>query len=424
MMNSSFSKFGRSGTFGCAALAVLITTSLLATEAEEIDHPREVIELPATTLVDPELFASTAYQLDPTVTLYRGRAFFELHGPKGSEVVVSRRQLLARLDELNALAALEAMKKSDVYVESLKKAGAAPINFGKSLVTKPVDTVGRVGRGIGGFFADVGYSITGDDPDQENVAKTALGFGAAKRNFAFELGVNPYSDFQPLQEALGEVAWTAVGGNFTVSIGFRAIGGSPGKVLSLSKTANGMRKLVRDKSPRELKNINAEKLKAMGVNESLSEALLGNENYDPETETRLIGALESMATTKARERFVKRAALVTSPADARMLRDWAELMAAYHDVVEPIVEIVVVDSAPQAVLSNAVAQTIYPADFVSVSPGFQSRLQSLADGLRGKGLTLGGVWVSGGAASGVEDMMLGIGWTEFRDGVVKDLFAE
>jgi hypothetical protein len=34
------------------------------------------------------------------------------------------------------------------------------------------------------------------------------------------------------------------------------------------------------------------------------------------------------------------------------------------------------------------------------------------------------VWVSGGAASGVEDMMLGIGWTEFRDGVVKDLFAE
>lgn len=407
------------------ALAVSITsTSALAATAEEIDDPREAIEVPVTEVLDSSPFADTGYKLDPVVTVYRGRAFYELSGPDGTEVVVSTRQLRTRLQEINAVATLDAMKKTDVYVDALKSAGMAPVELGKGLVTKPVDTVSRVGRGIGGFFADVGYSITGDDPDQENAAKTALGWGAAKRSFAFELGVNPYSENQRLQDALGEVSWTTVGGNLTVSAGFRAVNDVPGKVLSLSKMANGMRKLTKDKSPRELKNLNDDKLKAMGITESLRDAFLSNQDFDPETETRLVGALESMAKTAGREGFVQRAALTETKADARMMRDWAELMAAYNESVRPATEIVMVGAAPNLVVADGSVQTVYPADFVVVTAPMRLRLQMVADSLKEKGLKLGEVWITGKATPEAEDMVLEQGWQSLETEVEQELFTE
>lgn len=404
-----------SGVLACAALAAA---------PEEIDDPRQAVEIPVSELIDGNPFADTGYELDTIVTVYRSRAFYELDGPAGSEVVVSTRQLFTRLDEINALATLEAMKKTDVYVDALKSAGMAPVELGKGLVTKPVDTVSRVGRGIGGFFADVGYSIAGDDPDQENAAKTALGWGAAKRSFAFELGVNPYTENEALQDALGEVAWTAVGGSFTVSAGFRAVNDVPGRVLSLSKVANGMRKLTRDKSPRELKNHNDDTLTSMGITESLRDALLSNQDFDPETETRLVGALDSMEKTAGRERFVQRAALTETRADARMMRDWAELMAAYHELINPVREIVMVETGPLMVLEDASAQLVYPADIALDSPRLRARLSRVREALESRGLRAGEIWISGKATPEVEDMVLDVGWQGLKTNVEAKLFDE
>ncbi len=401
----------------------LLSPAVPATVAPEIANPGEAVEVPATKLVKSDLFADTAYQLDPTATIYRARAFYELTGPTGKEVVVSTRQLLARLDEINAVATLEKMEKTSVYVDAVKKAGMAPVDLAKNLVSEPVDTVSRIGRGVGGFFSDIGYAIAGDDPDQENVAKTAVGFGAAKRAFAYELGVNPYSDFQPLQEAIGEIAWTAVGGSFSVSMGFRAVGGTPSTALSLSKTANGMRKLVRDKSPREIRKINEDKLAAMGVGASLSEAFLSNHDFDPETETRLVGALDSMGKVAGRERFIKRAALVNTPADARMMRDWAELMAAYHEQIQKITEISVVSSAPLAVTEDRVTHIIYPADYLTPSPGFQDRMQAIMADIKRRELTPGQVWVTGEADPKAVKLLQEVGWKEVRSRVDDKLYA-
>ncbi len=405
-------------------VAVSVLLILCGTaHAAEIPNSPEALELPVTTLVSGDLFEDTPYQLDPIATIFRGRAFFELRGAERTEVIVGVRELQTRRDEVAAVAALQAMKKTSVYGEALKNAGTAPIDLAKNLATSPVETSKRIGRGIGGFFADVGYSITGDDADQENVAKTALGWGAAKRGFAFELGVNPYTRYRPLEDELGEVAWTAVGGSFTASIGFRAIGGTPGTVTSVSKLADGMRKLVRDNSPRKLKNLNADKLAAMGVSESLVEALLSNQRYDPETETRFVGALESMQGVAGRERFVKRAALVTTREDALLMRDWAELFAAYHGDVQALREVLVVSSSPLAVRADGPVQALYPSDYIPSSQYIRARQRSLAEMLTARGYQLGGIWVTGSASDDAHEMVESTGWQELRTGVEATLFA-
>ena len=86
------------------------------------------------------------------------------------------------------------------------------VEGGKSLVTSPVETTKSTAKGVGRWQGNVGRSITSDDPHQDNALKTALGHDAVKRGYAIEMGVDPYTDFEPFQKRLGEVARAATAG--------------------------------------------------------------------------------------------------------------------------------------------------------------------------------------------------------------------
>jgi len=316
------------------------------------------------------------------------------------------------------------MKKTTVYKNAVKGAAGGPVRFAENLVKSPKSTVKKVARGVGSFFADVGYSLTSEDPSQENVAKTAVGFANAKRAFAYELGVNPYTSFQALEDELNDVAWAAVGGGLTVSVGFKAVGGTPGTLLSVTKTADGMRKLVRDRSPRQLQNINLDKLESMGVEEELAETLLDNYNYDPEAETRLVGALHSMDGVEHRELFVQRAVLANTPANARLMRDWAELFAAYHTEISPANGIAIIDTAPLLILDNSVTMALLPADYAYLGPGAADRLRAAVKKIVSSGFTPGPFWVAGPIDSKAKETIEQMGWTEVRSRVETLLYGE
>jgi hypothetical protein len=328
----------------------------------------------------------------------------------GKSTLVGGTGFMERVDELSAIEQLEAMKKTEIYGDALKKSGKAPVETVKNLAKEPVDTIKDIGRGLGGFLSDVGYSMVSDDPNQENVAKTALGFAAAKRQFAFALGVSPYSSFQPLQDELSEVAWTAVSGGLTVAVGFRAIDGAAGTVARTTGTAESMRGLVRDNSPRKLQNINEEKMRDMGGSESLTAAMLDNFNYDPENETRLVGALASMKDVAGRELFIKRAVLQDQSYNARLMREWAELFAAYHENVSKVKAIVMADSTPFIVTESGTAFGLFPSDYITRDPTFEKRNAATIAILRQQGLEPGEAWITGKVDPALEPVLQKIGW--------------
>jgi hypothetical protein len=302
------------------------------------------------------------------------------------------------------------MKGTKVYGDALKNSAMAPVETVKNLATSPIDTMADIGRGLGGFLSDVGYSIVSDDPNQDNVAKTAVGFATAKRQFAYALGVSPYSDFQPLQDELSEVSWTSVSGGLTVTVGFSAIGGTTGTLVQATGTAESMRSLVRDNSPRKLDKINHDKLLAMGVKESLADAMLDNFNYDPENETRLIGALASMEGVTGRELFIKIAALQDQSYNARLMREWAELFANYHANVQKVKAIVMAQTAPLLLLKDGTVLALFPADYITLDPTFEARYRALTEALRVQGLEPGEVWITGKVDPELKPVLVKIGW--------------
>jgi hypothetical protein len=362
--------------------------------------------------------------LQPTASINDALATYTLNTGSGTVEVTRTPAMLERVNELRAVKTLNAMKKTDVYMDAVKNSAKAPVRYGKALVDEPVDTVKNTAKGLGGFLADVGYSVVSDDPSQDNVAKTGLGQSNAKRAFAFELGVNPYSHYEPLQDALSEVSWTAVGGGLTVGAAFRAVQNTPGQVLTLSRVANTGRELVRDNSPRELKNRNEESMRKMGAGDALVDAMLNNFHYDPGNETRLMVALESMEGVEGRVDVLAWASLAPSRTRAGAVRDWLELLATYSEKVTPAKKLVVISNAVFMVDAGNVAHGVFPTDYIVPTPDLQPVLATVTDAVKTAGYTPGPISMTGAVHPEAKKILLENGWKKVQQHAEKTLRAQ
>ena len=158
--------------------------------------------------------------------------------------------LMVRLRELSALQTMELMKGTSVFTSAAKKAVKAPIEGAKALVTEPVDTVRGMASGVSSFFSSLGHAAFGSPSEQEEgVFKTAVGFGAARRQFAARFGIDPYTSFPPVKDELADVAWSATAGKLTVSGAFQAIPGAAAGIVAGTKAAHGFNRILYDTPP-------------------------------------------------------------------------------------------------------------------------------------------------------------------------------
>jgi hypothetical protein len=393
--------------FGPLALLSLF----LALNAQAADG----ISVKVETFLSAELISGPHYTMAPKAEIRRAIAFYNLDTSYGKTKVSGTVALLERIDELRAIATLEEMKKTDVYTDAVKKSAGGPLDTGKALVDDPVGTVSDTAKGLGGFLADVGYSIVSDDPSQENVAKTATGFSAAKRKLAHQLGVNPYSSFEPLQDHMSEIAWTMVGGGLTVTAAFSMINNTAGLVVRVTAGSNKARTLVRDNSPRKLKNHNIEALEAMGVSEDLAEAVLDNHNFDPEAITRIVVALQELAGVDGRGDLVGRIALVATPSQATKARDWMELLASYHATVAPAKSLIIVSTAPFLVDAKGKVHGVFPTDYITTDPSIEAGIGNVSKKVAAMKLKLGPFYATGKIDPKMKGMLRDAGWAEVHD---------
>ena len=312
-----------------ATLTLLFSISAFATDYAVPPISLRANEiLPAEQLQGENFTVATEVRNDGLIN------FYTLDTHYGRFTVESTAKLRIRVDELNALSVMEKLERTDVFKDSVVKGVKATGEGVKELVTDPVDTSKEMIKGTGQFFSNIGHALVSDDPDQDNALKVALGYDAAKRQFAYEFGINPYSDFEPVTDRLGEIARAAVAGGITPKLALGAIDAGIATAARISGTMRGMQKLVRDNPPNKLRDINQEKLRAMGISEELSNAFLDNYNFDPYEETLLVGELESMPI-EGRAAFISRADLATSKPTAIYFRTVAQMMGGYHRNIEP-----------------------------------------------------------------------------------------
>ncbi len=164
---------------------------------------------------------------------------------------------------------------------------------------------------------------------------------------------------------MNEISWTAFAGNLTVRVAFMGIPDAAGFAVRSTGFSGGMKKLVRDQTPAELKETNAHKLTAMGVHSSVGEVFLEHPKYSPSEKTFLVGALEEISEAKHRGRFISVAALAQKESMAYFRRRQAEMIAGFHKNIAPVDRFIRLGKGSFVQKKNGTLVGIFPIDHLA-----------------------------------------------------------
>ncbi len=305
------------------------------------------IVLQASQVLPANLLKGPNYEVAETVNNDGFFNIYQLITPSETIQVESTAMLMIRISEMGALIAMDETSRSKEFGKALAGTAVAPLKTAGAMVTSPVKTTGRIFKGTGRFLGNLGRSVTSRDPHQDNVLKTALGYDTAKRTFAYEFGINPYTSNEPVSNSLASLSRSAVGGGLTTTVAVALLVPNPaGLIVGLTATAEDMRQLVRDNPPGALKRINKKKLEAMGIEENLAEAFLKNYSYNPQEATILVGELDTLKGVEDRGVFLSIATLAQSESEALYNRIVVQMLAAYHARIAPGARMVNVGGEP------------------------------------------------------------------------------
>ena len=300
--------------------------------------------LKAHDILPPELLEGEHYKVMEEVATYDLTNRFTILSTFGPFEVYGEDMLRIRIQEIQAIAVLQEIKKTKAFRDAAEQAAMSSFKGAKNLITHPVDTIAGVPRGVGRLFSRVDEMFGGGRGEQEDsVAKELIGFSAIKRAYANKLGVDVYSSNKVLQKELNRVSWAGFAGGVGVKLATRAVkGASEAAYFSIKSTQfiQGMNQILLDNAPEDLRRINREKLQQMGVDESTTEEFLQHPIYSPRHETILVHALADMEGASNRNQFIKQANFAVDEEEAFLFQRIAEMMYSYHKNVEPIKELI------------------------------------------------------------------------------------
>ena len=276
------------------------------------------------------------YQIEQSVRSDGFLQVFVLTTPYGKYQVEGRDMLELRLKELAAVYTLEHMSKSQEFLQAAAKAATRPLGVITNMASKPGSNLENTMTGVGAMFSRMGSNLSNIGQIDQRPVQSALGVTAAKRQIAFRLGVDPYTDFKPLADALAEAARVAAFGNLAVSAAFSAIPNPARAAIAGAKATQELGQMVRDKTPSELRDLNRGRLAAMGVSDRIANAFFDNIHYTPTDQTAIAAALTKLGGVADRQSFVVRASQAPNRDLAYFIRLRAEMLAACHAQAAPL----------------------------------------------------------------------------------------
>ncbi len=353
-------------------LVLGITFILPAVCVGQTETPSTVYETPgildAHDILPRDLFEGKNYWVERRVETRRFSNHFTIKSRFGQFEAFDEAMLRIRINEVAAIGMLEEIKKSSAFAEAAKKAATSPIKGAKALITDPVDTVKGIPKGVGRFFSRIGEMTKGGRGDHEDgYTKELIGFAAVKRQYAHKMSVDVYSSNKVLQEELNSVAWAGFAGGVGVKLAMMPIkSASEAAYFSImgTKFIHGMNQILRDNSPEDLRRINREKMKQIGIEDSVIKEFLDCPAYSPRHETIIVHALAEMDGVRERDQFIKQALFAEYEEDAFLFQQIAELMHGYHAYVKPIREIIPVRNIVAGYTADQAIVVTIPIDYV------------------------------------------------------------
>ncbi len=317
-------------------LAILALQHGMTFAAQHAYEQREVLS--ASKILPPDLLSGPNHRVEERVYNDGYLNTYRIGSKFGTFVAVSTPMLRKRIGEINALVRMEQIQNTKEFTSALKEAGTDTLVGFKNLVTEPGDTVKGAVSGLGVAFRRAGDALTGPKRSdaEDSKIKDLIGFSKTKREYAYQLGVDAYTDNEQVQDRLDQISWAGYAGGITWAGAMAAVPGGAGLAITISGTHHLLNEVFRTTPPVDLRRMNGEKLKAMAVHPEVADAFLNNSFYSPRYQTLLVHALEEMKGVGDRATFIRLAASSVNRDIAFFRQRQAETYAGFHKAVAPV----------------------------------------------------------------------------------------
>src|SRR5215468_1428686 len=379
--------------FLCLVLTLSATLPSLAQTPEpfELRHAEAVFEelpeLKASEILKPELLKGPHYTVRDPVPTGAGMNQFTIDSDYGVFEADGNEMLLQRLKEIDAIARLQEVSRTDEFKKSLLAAAKSPLNSAKNIAKDPAQAISNVPKGLMKFLGRAKESVQnvgkgGDDDARDGSRmKDAIGYSDKKRKIALEMGIDPYTTNTALQKQLDDLAWASWAGGFSFSVATLPIGGAGGAALTVTGVNSTVEDLLHEKTPSELEQINRSTFRAMGASASDIERILKGGAFTPTQATAFAVHLNALKGVANRGAFVKAAAeKSTTEADALFCVYTAALMDQINQKT-PIARIVMLRDFPISVAKDGTIIVALQWDYAAWTSGvagFTDEVQKLA----------------------------------------------
>ena len=385
-------------------------------------------ERKAADILPAELLEGEHHSVDDRVRSDGYLNYYTITSDYGEFEAVSTATLRIRIGEINALAELDELSKTEVFIKAAADAGVGQLKSIKQFATHPVDTVVGIPSGIGRMFKRFSRQageavdstkefVAGDEDDSDqtegekeddsnaavHLTESFFGVSGAERRWAQKLGTDPYSANETLRAAIKEVAWAERLGKF--GIGFAGIPEIPGADI-----IGEVNQAVWSKDPYELQDLNRARLVATGADEELIEIYLENRRFSPTQQTVLTAAIAELADVEGRAGILTQALNAKTDAEVRFFVRSVALLAWYHLNQNPIVSVNTDAVLPAGFTETDKSVVLVAADHVywteSLAQAADRFTQSGADAV----IATREVWLLGSTSERFNHEMTNLGW--------------
>lgn len=327
----------------------------------------------------------------------------------GSFDATSTAELRIRVGEVSAIARLAEVSRSEEFVRGVGKAGEDILAATASVLTDPVEAFKDTASGAHEVLQSIGRGLGGDGSSDVG---DLVGYARAKRQYALAFGVDPYSTNPVLQAHLSRVAQAGFAGDFGAGTAAGLASGGAGIALSAAGHMRTLQEMVEDKSPGELREINAEKLGAMGVEPAVAERFLDNEAFSPTRQTEFTGILEAMEGVSGRGELVDVGARAQDEDEALFRVRQVQMYTSYHGAVARLRSLVPVGGEAVALTADGAVVVTAPTDYVALTPALARAVEAArADLSKLAGGRGGHLWLTGRASPTARRWLEARGWT-------------
>jgi hypothetical protein len=248
--------------------------------------------------------------------------------------------LRKRIHEIETMNALEEadVGDTDVYALAFANAAGAPAEGGMQLLVHPIRTTSNIPKGMWSMARNY-YEMTGAGRThlEDHYFHELIGFGRAKREWSYRLGVDPYSRNFQMQDELDRLAWLSLAGGLSVRLPLMAVPGGASIALTVTNTSDDMKRELRDETPETIRIRNRKALIAnFGVKEEIAEAFVNHSWYSPSAQLEIVESLNAMTDVENRNAFIELSVYPDTTTEAISFTRLAPILLGFHQNVEPL----------------------------------------------------------------------------------------